>query len=393
MVERGHYVESWCPSTADQNYLPLGEIIDEHIVPFEWQPKAKHAFGKEALKSQNLISKLRSMEMSCRIAAEQISKQDFDLLFANACIFFRTSPIGRFVALPKLLYLQEPFRWLYEALPRLPWIAYPPPRRYWWSPRYLKPFIKDWIEVQASRVQAREELTNAKSFDRILVNSYFSRESILRSYGLDAHVCYLGINSDRFIYQRKPREDFILCVGAFTPEKNVEFIIKSIALLRDPKMRLIWIANSIPSRWFYENMLAVARTVEVELEVFENVTDEELIDFYNRASLMVYAPRLEPFGLVPLEANACGLPVVSVPEGGLRETIKNGINGIVVNHEPNSVSHAIQKLLDEKEYLFSLRKSCINYVKEFWCFEKAIDRLEEQFTLTIQKKKSQEILQ
>ena len=36
---------------------------------------------------------------------------------------------------------------------------------------------------------------------------------------------------------------------------------------------------------------------------------------------MLYAPRLEPFGLAPLEANACGLPVIAVPEGGVRETV------------------------------------------------------------------------
>jgi hypothetical protein len=40
LVERGHTVESWCPSTAAQSYLPLSELITEHIIPLSWKPKS-----------------------------------------------------------------------------------------------------------------------------------------------------------------------------------------------------------------------------------------------------------------------------------------------------------------------------------------------------------------
>jgi glycosyltransferase involved in cell wall biosynthesis len=55
-------------------------------------------------------------------------------------------------------------------------------------------------------------------------------------------------------------------------------------------------------------------------------SDENIVELLNRAAVMVYSARLEPFGLAPLEANACATPVVAVAEGGVRESIRNGVN-------------------------------------------------------------------
>jgi len=73
------------------------------------------------------------------------------------------------------------------------------------------------------------------------------------------------------------------------------------------------------------------------------VSDEELVEVLNRATALVYTSRLEPFGFAPLEANACATPVVAVAEGGVRETMRNGVNGILVDREPEPIAHALQK--------------------------------------------------
>jgi len=66
------------------------------------------------------------------------------------------------------------------------------------------------------------------AFDDILVNSFFSRESVLRAYGLDAKVCYLGVNTQKFVNRSQKRESFAVSIGALAPEKNVEFVMQAL---------------------------------------------------------------------------------------------------------------------------------------------------------------------
>jgi glycosyltransferase involved in cell wall biosynthesis len=95
---------------------------------------------------------------------------------------------------------------------------------------------------------------------------------------------------------------------------------------------------------------------------------------------MVYAPRLEPFGLAPLEANACGLPVIAVAEGGVRETIIDGVNGLLVQHQPQMMAHAIQRLVHDKDLAAQLSKNASKIVQEKWSVNAAVERLERQLT-------------
>jgi len=63
----------------------------------------------------------------------------------------------------------------------------------------------------------------------------------------------------------------------------------------------------------------------------------------------LYAPRLEPVRYAPLEANACELPVVGVAEGGLRETIVDGVNGLLVD-PPVALAEGIERIGCDESY-------------------------------------------
>jgi glycosyltransferase involved in cell wall biosynthesis len=292
-------------------------------------------------------------------------------------MFYGVAPMSHYVKIPKVIYLQEPYRRLYEAMPELFWIAPAPPKKFWWSPRYLRMFLSNLIEVQGSRVQAREELWNARAFDAILVNSRFSRESILRAYGLNAELCYLGIDTGKFVNRHQERENFIVGVGSFTPQKNIKFVIEALANVPEPRPRLVWIGN-FASRSYLKELKLLAQSVNVGFEPKVGIGDDELVNTLNRASMMVYAPHLEPFGLAPLEANACGLPVIAVAEGGVRETVIAGVNGLLVEPDVKAMAAAIDRLRNEKHYARKLGESGRRLVGEKWSLDASIDRVERK---------------
>lgn len=379
LVRRGHEVESWCPPTSDQSYLPIGDLVTEHIVPFHWNDHpAKNPFSRVAGPYRNIVGKLEAMDRHCRQCAEAINRGGFDILFGNGCMFFRVTPISRYVRIPKTIYLGEPYRWLYEAMPQLPWVAPPPVGKGWWRPANIKYRLRDELRVRALRIQAREELLSAQAYDSILVNSFYSRESVLRAYGIDAKVRYPGIDTELFVCRDVPREDFVVGIGAFVWEKNIRFVIESLGAVGQPRPRLVWIGNvAVPAH--LEELKQLAAAMQVDFEPHTRIADEELLGILNRAAMMVYAPRLEPFGLAPLEASACGVPVIAVAEGGVRETIIDGVNGLLVQHDPRAMAQAIERLRDQKEYARLLGESGARLVHEKWSLGASIDRLERRF--------------
>ncbi len=229
LVARGHTLEAWCPPTADQSYLPLDELITEHVVPFSYRPRTtKNRASEIAALYLDVADKIAAMDEHCRLCAEEINGRGFDLLFANSCWIQAVTSIGHRVNIPKVLYLQEPFRRLYEANPELPWIAAPKTGNIW-QPANLKRLPRDLMQMQGLRVQAREEARNAKAFDRILVNSFFSRESLLRAYGVNAKVCYLGIDTSKFINKHLVREPLAVGVASLMRHKNIKFVVEALA--------------------------------------------------------------------------------------------------------------------------------------------------------------------
>ncbi|MGA9407351.1 MAG: glycosyltransferase, partial [Bacteroidota bacterium] len=213
LVQRGHQVVSFCPDTADQNYLPLSSIIEERIYPLKEKLRRRIKTIKYLNSYSHIKEKLSALYEHSRECAADINNGGFDILFANSNVIFFMPHIGRYVSIPKAVYLGEPYRPIYEAYPEFLWKA---PE---WSPfspaKYLAKRLIHVYKMNYYSLLAREELKSAKSYNTILVNSVYSRESVMRAYRLDAKVCYLGIDTSLFKKIETPKEQFILGVGAF----------------------------------------------------------------------------------------------------------------------------------------------------------------------------------
>ena len=377
LVARGHDVTAWCPPTADSRYLPLKTIVTEHVLPLPDRPKLPAAFElvmKQAGAYTDLLRDMRAMLAHAATFAEVVNRSDFDVVLANSCGAFFTPFVGRYLEIPAVLYLQEPCRRLFEARPELPWLTEPAPARPWWHPAAVRQWLGDALRVYPVRVQAREEWTNIRTFDPVLVNSRFSRESVLRAHGVEATVCYLGVDTDRFVSANRERESIALSVGEFGRHKNPLFVIRAIGASRR-KPPLTWIANRVDVTLLEEARL-LAGHLGVTLDVKSNLSEEELVAWYQRAGLFVYAPRLEPFGFTPLEASACGAPVVAVAEGGVRETVTDGETGLVVDADPALMGAAIDRLMDNPSMARAMGQAGAARVRRVWTLAAAGDRLE-----------------
>ena len=90
------------------------------------------------------------------------------------------------------------------------------------------------------------------------------------------------------------------------------------------------------------------------------------------------------FGFGVLEANACGLPVVAVAEGGFRETVQHGLNGFLVDTDPTSIADAANQLLENPTMAKQMGERGTALIKQKWNVDTSIDRLEMSFQKVIQ---------
>lgn len=206
----------------------------------------------------------------------------------------------------------------------------------------------------------------------------YSRESVMRAYGMDSKVCYLGIDTDLFRPLHYTRENFVIGLGSMSRNKGVDRALKAVAAIYPEKRpELVWVSNSVQETYL-DDMKRMAESLGVVFTPKIMISDQEVVDLLNRASVMLYASRLEPFGFAPLEANACETPVVAIAEGGVRESIRPGLNGVLVSYDdPELLGQAVLELLDNPRMAREMGRRAREHVAENWNWEQAIDRLEQ----------------
>jgi glycosyltransferase involved in cell wall biosynthesis len=377
LAQRGHHIKFWHPPVPDNDFADLSVAGEEREVPLAVLPRTHRELINLARHARRARFDVRAMKEHCERCAQEIEAEPWDVLFTNTCRGFGAPFLGRYTSLPKILYLQEPHRPLYEPLPRLPWVALPEEVQRDWSFRGVKTRLRDLADVASARLRGREEQINAKAHDQILVNSLFSREAVLRAYGVDSRVCYLGIDTSLFRDLSLPRERVVVGLGSIVSAKNVELAIRAIGAMPNPRPPLHWIGNMVDGP-FPAKMNKLAEELEVDFRITVMASDEELVEILNRASAMIYAPRLEPFGMAPLEANACGCPVVAVAEGGVRETIEPGRNGFLAVSDPVAVAEQLSRLLEDPALAERMGREAQELVRTKWNLEGAVDRVEQE---------------
>jgi glycosyltransferase involved in cell wall biosynthesis len=170
----------------------------------------------------------------------------------------------------------------------------------------------------------------------------------------------------------------VLSVGALTPNKGFDFIIQGLGqVAANLRPKLVIVSNyQEPAERVYLEQLAQRHQVQLMLRTL--VPNEELVRLYNVAKMVVYAPILEPFGLVPLEAMACGTPVVAVREGGVHESVMDERTGLLVERNAQAFALAVERLLQDHELAVRLGRQARDYTLAEWTWDQSIQKLEAQ---------------
>ena len=134
-----------------------------------------------------------------------------------------------------------------------------------------------------------------------------------------------------------------------------------------------------------EYLKELAEKEKVDLDILTMITDEDLVHLYNTAKLVVYAPYLEPFGYVPLEAMACATPVVGVKEGGIRETVLHNKTGLLTQRDTSDFARAIITLSEDKQMWEKFSINSLKYTQSFWTLEDAGKRLTTNIKRILEK--------
>ncbi|HEX2144573.1 MAG TPA: glycosyltransferase [Glycomyces sp.] len=161
------------------------------------------------------------------------------------------------------------------------------------------------------------------------------------------HFCPVGPTAGR---DGSPR---ILSAGRLVRRKGVDTAIAALKDLRD--VELVIAGGPAEGPVEHDPEAARLRWVAEECGVSDRVLmpgkvlHEAMPALYRAVDVVVCTPWYEPFGMVPLEAMACGVPVVATAVGGMKDTVEDGVTGTLVHeHDPSAVATAVRAYLNDK---------------------------------------------
>lgn len=375
LVER-HDVDVYALSSADHEFCDLRPYARRHVVfPFAPLRAARRPFGR--LNQAIRIADLRRLGALQRGIASRIDAGSYDVLFAHSCRYGQSPALLPFLRTPSAYYCAEPPRWLYDPPIERPYERRPALGRLLDA---VDP-LPGWYRRTLRRLDAR----NTRAATVVLTNSRFSRERLREIYGVAALPGRLGVDADLFRPARIPKRGNVFSVGELKPHKGFDFVIRSLARIDAIRRPTLAIACNAADPREHAYLRELAASLGVRVQVRPRVGDDELVRLYNEAAVTVYAPMMEPFGLVPLESMACGTPVIGVDEAGVRETVRHGESGLLVERDPASFARAIASLVADPGLRAEYGRRGRAHVEAEWSWDRSVRELEEHLRAAAEK--------
>lgn len=196
---------------------------------------------------------------------------------------------------------------------------------------------KSWLYSRFVAWLRRWDVASAGRVHYFIANSRHIQQRIARSYNRESVVIYPPVRTGKFALNDAPRKDYYMCPGRFVPYKKIDMVIRAFQQM--PDKRLVLIGEGWGAAGF-DKMLEG----HPNIEWLGYREDAEMIQYMQEAKACIFAAK-EDFGIMCVEVQACGTPVLALDYGGYRETVVDGVTGYLFAEQTEAgVIAAVNKM-------------------------------------------------
>jgi D-inositol-3-phosphate glycosyltransferase len=225
-----------------------------------------------------------------------------------------------------------------------------------------------------------------RAVDRVIAQCQDEVRELLRMGVPRARIVVVpsGVNDELFSpygpVAPRPDRPRVLTVGRLVERKGFQDVIRALRFVPDAECVVV---GGPPAAGLSEDpqarrLLAVAEAAGVadRVRLVGAVPKEDMPRWYRSADVLVAAPWYEPFGLTPLEAMACGVPVIATAVGGLTDTVVDGLTGdLVPPRDTRALGKAIRRLLGDRVRRFAYSTAAVDRARGSYSWDRAATQL------------------
>ncbi|KAF2335917.1 glycosyltransferase [Flavobacterium ginsenosidimutans] len=313
--------------------------------------------GKKAKTS--FIQKLPTVKKNHRkflqlfpIAIEQFDLSDYDLIISSS------SAVAKGIKVEKkqlhICYCHSPMRYAWDL------------REQYLKDAGLSKGLKGLYAKSVLDKIQKWDLSNSENVDYFIANSKHIAQRIKKTYDKDSVVIYPPVDVDFFTLEEE-KEEYYLTASRLVPYKKTQLIIEAFNEM--PHLKLI-VAGEGPE---LEKLQKIAKS---NIEFVGFVENKKLRTLMQKAKAFVFAAE-EDFGIIPVEAQACGTPVIALKKGGTLETVIENQTGIFFEEQSSKkIKEAVIEFGTKKFDPKIIRQHALIFSKER--FEKEIKEFVER---------------
>ena len=213
------------------------------------------------------------------------------------------------------------------------------------------------------------DLNSSFRVDHFIGNSQYIAKRINKIYRREAEVIYPPVDVEYFSFYPN-KDNFYVTASRLVPYKKIDLIVEAFASMPDKKLVVIGDGSE---------MKKIKDKAASNIEILGHISRDKMKELFQRAKAFIFAA-VEDFGIVPVEAQSCGTPVIAYNQGGVRETVIQNKTGIFFDSQDvESIKNAVKEF-ESREDSFVL-KDIADHAQKF-----SYDRFRKEYSSFVNQK-------